>query len=926
MSKNFEYFNNALNTQSLSTWRGLENYIGFNSKVRVYNLPLGYFMNKVEGKFIATVIGNQIFIEFKGQFFDQNTTERSQQLPDILLNNINMFALSGGNNLIRLLRSERRVEKIPLSGDIEFNHHLILRNITIPPEWTLIEEYDLFNGSYSNSELGTQISTLSNLVSSQSAEIVELKKKSGNSDSGFKADINDTARLILKVKEKSPNQPIIEISVDKEDFEVKFDLVISGNKQEVHITHDNTFEINLPEKLHSSYNSWGLHLYREIISISNCRTKTINNYSQGKSIEFKQEGFNLYYDSIRDFVLSRGYSQDNNGVITEINGGLGKAISNTQTFGLAVTKSQNGNRENVLYVTNNPSTFIVGEEKLLNLDKIKQSPITRSLVYDGTGSLSNLSWYKIGDIVEIVSNNSRFPEVGGLLYNHTDYTNNTSAILYTPDNISKVEFLSFYKVFSENLEEVCKIKTINIHDINDLDVLNPIIKSSEMLHCYGTNLDKEGYPYRISIHAANLLFLFAFRTNLSEWLVTHAYKDTFANDNYSKLPGRITNNTDSKIYLIHNNMYYKFEYDIKTKKVKENSHASWTTDYDNTEGNKISKYMIGDTVESLIEGGSLEVYSLEPYKYKNSKLFSIFRSISSKESIISSLINATTGENLPVQDENYIKLQNARMCCHQTVTWNSSKSIPEVTKVEFITLSEMMKVFIAKSTEYLSNHEPVSKTYLEILDKSFELANNLNGTLRDELDKHNKRLEWLREIKAISNAYYIMKNKDISSFKTKFDNASDKNDVVTEVLNYMSSGVLDSVLNTSEYISSYSSGLYLDRFNSNNEENESDLAIRFSQISNTFSMDKERVKADSFRFNLIWFDDLKNNILISLLGYNSLSDLTDFESKFSREKIEYYESTLNKISERLSKLKNIDKHKQYLSELKDYKSEWGVYL
>lgn len=122
MSKNFEYFNNALNTQSLSTWRGLENYIGFNSKVRVYNLPLGYFMNKVEGKFTATVIGNQIFIEFKGQFFDQNTTERSQQLPDILLNNINMFALSGNNNLIRLLRSERRVEKY---------HFLVTLNLII---------------------------------------------------------------------------------------------------------------------------------------------------------------------------------------------------------------------------------------------------------------------------------------------------------------------------------------------------------------------------------------------------------------------------------------------------------------------------------------------------------------------------------------------------------------------------------------------------------------------------------------------------------------------------------------------------------------------------------------------------------------------------------------------------------------------------
>lgn len=923
MSKNFEYFNNALNTQSLSTWRALENYIGFNSKVRVYNLPLGYFMNKVEGKFTATVMGNQIFIEFRGEFFNQSATERPQLLPNILLNNINMFTITGTSNSIRLLKSERRVEKIPMSDQIEISHHLILRSITIPPEWTLIEEYDLFNGSYSNSELGTQISTLSNLVSTNSSEIAELKKKSGNSDSGFKADINDIARLILKVKEKSSNQPIIEISVDKEDFEVKFDLVISGNKQEVHITHDNTFEINLPEKLHSSYNSWGLHLYREIISISNCRTKTINNYSQGKSIEFKQEGFNLYYDSIKDFVLSGGYSQDNNGVITEINGGFSKAISNTQTFGLAVTKSQNGNRENVLYVTDNPSTFIVDEEKLLNLDKIKQSPITRSLVYDGTGSLSNLSWYKIGDIVEIVSNNSRFPKVGGLLYNHTNYDNSISTILDTPDNISKVEFLSFYKVFSENLEEVCKIKTINIHDTNDLDVLNPIIKSSEMLYCYGTNLDKEGYPYRISIHPANLLFLFAFRTNLSEWLVTHAYKDTFANDNYSKLPGRITNNTDSKTYLIHNNMYYKYEYDIKTKETKENSHADWTND---TEDNKISKYMIGDTVESLIKGGSLEVYSLEPYKYKNSKLFSIFRSISSKESIISSLINTTTGENLPVQDENYIKLQNARMCCHQTVTWNSSKSIPEVTKVEFITLSEMMKVFITKSTEYLSNHEPVSKTYLEILNKSFELANNLNGTLNDELDRHNKRLEWLREIKAISNAYYTMKNKDISSFKDKFDNASDKNSVVTEVLSYMTSGVLDSVLNTTEYISSYNSGLYLDRFDRDNEENESDLATRFSQINEIFSMNKERVQADSFRFNLIGFDDLKNNILISLLGYNSFSDLINFESKFSREKIEYYESTLNKISERLSKLKNIDKHKQYLNELRNYQYNWGMYL
>ena len=91
-------------------------------------------------------------------------------------------------------------------------------------------------------------------------------------------------------------------------------------------------------------------------------------------------------------------------------------------------------------------------------------------------------------------------------------------------------------------------------------------------------------------------------------------------------------------------------------------------------------------------------------------------------------------------------------------------------------------------------------------------------------------------------------------------------------------------------------------------------------------MNKERVQADSFRFNLIGFDDLKNNILISLLGYNSFSDLINFESKFSREKIEYYESTLNKISERLSKLKNIDKHKQYLNELRNYQYNWGMYL
>ena len=911
MSKNFEYFNNALNTQSLSTWRALENYVGFNSKVRVYNLPFGYFMNKVEGKFTATVIGHQLFFKFKGTIFEQDTTERPQQLPDIILNNLDEFIIKKDGHALKALKSERRIEKIPITIDVEINEYLILRNITIPPEWTLIEEYDLFNGSYSNSELGTQISTLSNLVSSQSAEIEKLKKNSG-SDSSFKTDINESVNLVLTVKEKE-GRVIVEFSVDKEDFEVKFDLTSSGNKQEVHVTHSNPFELGLSEKLHSSYNSWGLHLYREILDISNCRTKTINNYSQGKFILFKFEGFRIYLDSID--ITDIGMTIDE--LDSSISSDIFKTLSNHQTFGIAAIKSSN-NKENTCYLISKDTRIF--ESDTSSLDKLAQSKLSNSIIFAGTGKLSHISWFKLGNTIEKVSPLSSLSGIRSLL-DRSYYESSLKTILDMPDNISQAGFLSFYKVFSDNLEEICKVKTINISAVDDIDLMNPVIVNQDELKSYGSNFDKKGHPYRISLNADNLLLLFVFRTNLSEWLITHAYDNEFNNTNYNKLPGRITGrdnySRDDKTFLL-NSDNYAYRYNTYINSLVTDGYA-----YLNSVGletDNIIKCYIGDTVEDLKESGSIEVYSLEPFKYKNAKLKSIFDSFSNINTIISSLVDTQTGENLPVQDEGYIKLQNARMCCHQTVSWDSERSIPKVTKVEFITLSEMVKIFISKSTEYLKTHEPALDDYVNALQKVSEYSNRINGEygINEAIHSISENLEWTKRFRTIYNKLKEINSKDISKFKSEFESSEDKTNVIRKIADYLFTGIEDKITTGSMPDDFRASSVFIP---SNSDG--------YTAISNLYINDRLEIKrlreGDYFYYNS--FEDLKTGMLnYSISDFWGGSSIDSLLSGIKEDNIDKIERALNAALKEARRYKDLRLYEKYdNNSLRNY-SRWGVRL
>lgn len=909
MSKNFEYFNNALNTQSASTWRGLENYIGFNSKVRVYNLPLGYFMNKVEGKFIATVIGNQIFIEFKGQFFDQNTTERSQQLPDILLNNINMFALSGNNNLIRLLKSERRVEKIPLSGDIEFNHHLILRNITIPPEWTLIEEYDLFNGSYSNSELGTQISTLSNLVSSQSAEIEKLKAKGNNSDSGFVMEINESATLIAKVKEKESGKIVLELSTEIEDFEVKFDLTTSNNeKRSYHVSHNNPVEIDLPEKLSNTYNSWGLHLYREVLDISNFRAKTVNNY-RSKEISFESNEFKIYSDTC-DIVTTLGGSG-----VEEVQK-ADMIVSKSMKFYVAVIKSTESDENTFCIYSSNTSEKLDTEF----LDGIKQNPLSLDITITNQSKSSILSWYKVGSVIDRVDNNSR--EEGIRVLSTQRYNDYNYTLISPQNNISSVSFLSFNKLFSDDEKEICKVKTINIEQINDLNIMNPIIVDENELKSFGSSLDKKGHPYRISLNADNLLLLFAFRTNLSEWLITHSYDNVFNNANYGKLPGRITGKPDrftreDKTFLLNNNNY-AYRYDLTSNTHKEQGY--FYLNNIGLETNSVIKCYIGDTVESLKENGSLEVYSLEPFKYKNSGLKTIFDSFSDISTIISSLVNTETGENLPVQNEDYIKLQNARMCCHQTISWDSGSSTPKVTNVEFITLSEMVKIFISKSSEYLRTHEPTLNDYPTSLQKAKNYADTIHNEndINESIQNASENLEWIKNFRRIYNKLKDIYSKDISKFKSEFESSEDKTKVMNKISDYLFTEIEDKI--TTGIMPNYfrASSIFIP-YNSDD----------YNTLNNFYSSDRLEIKkpheGDYIYYNS--FEDLKDGMLNYSIG-NSYggSSIDRVFSDITEDKINKVENIHSNILREVKRYKDLRLYEKYDSDsLRDY-LDWGIRL
>ena len=912
MSKNFEYFNNALNTQSLSTWRGLENYIGFNSKVRVYNLPFGYFMDKVEGKFTATVIWNQVIIKFSGKVFYQESTDRPALLPDMITNNIRSF--STGNLFFNVSQSMRRIERVHTESDIDFDYNLVLRNITIPPEWTLIEEYDLFNGSYSNSELGTQISTLSNLVSSQSAEIEKLKKNN-SSDSSFKTDINESVNLVLTVKEKE-GRVIVEFSVDKEDFEVKFDLTSSGNKQEVHVTHSNPFELGLSEKLHSSYNSWGLHLYREILDISNCRTKTINNYSQGKFILFKFEGFRIYLDSID--ITDIGMVMDE--LDSSISSDIFKTLSNHQTFGIAAIKSSNNdnNKENTCYLIS--KDIRIFESDTSSLDKLVQSKLSNSIIFTGTGKLSHISWFKLGNTIEKVSPLSSLSGIRSLL-DRGYYKSSIKTILNMPDNISQAGFLSFYKVFSDNLEEICKVKTINISAVDDIDLMNPVIVDQDELKSYGSNFDKKGHPYRISLNADNLLLLFVFRTNLSEWLITHAYDNEFNNMNYNKLPGRITGrdnySRDDKTFLL-NSDNYAYRYNTYTNSLVTDGYA-----YLNSVGletDNIIKCYIGDTVEDLKESGSIEVYSLEPFKYKNAKLKSIFDSFSNINTIISSLVDTQTGENLPVQDEGYIKLQNARMCCHQTVSWDSERSIPKVTKVEFITLSEMVKIFISKSTEYLKTHEPALDDYVNALQKVSEYSNRINGEygINEAIRSISENLEWTKRFRTIYNKLKEINSKDISKFKSEFESSEDKTNVIRKIADYLFTGIEDKI----------TTGSMPDDFRANSVFIPSN-SDGYTAISNLYSNDRLEIKrlheGDYFYYNS--FEDLKTGMLnYSISDFWGGSLIDSLLSGIKEDNIDKVERALNAALKEAKRYKDLRLYEKYdNNSLRNY-SIWGVRL
>ena len=444
-----------------------------------------------------------------------------------------------------------------------------------------------------------------------------------------------------------------------------------------------------------------MHLYREILNITSIRTKIINNYIQGRSILFKLDGFKIFEDSV--FDIPTGSYSTNSEAYEEITSELSTVLSNHLTLGIATVKSSTKEENSCYIIKDDVSSF---ESNVSNLDKIMQNKLSKDIAYVGEGKLSHISWYKIDNIVEKISKSARFQGIGSLLNNHDSYLSSSVDIfLNTPNNVSRVEFLSFYKVFGDDLDNICKIKTIDIHEVNDLEAVNPIIVKDSELKSYGSNFDKTGHPYRISLNADNLLLLFAFRTNLSEWLITHSYDNVFNNTNYNKLPGRITGRVDSfaredKTFLLNDSQRaYKYEF----VKGLDNDRKYTYVSYAGLETDGIFKSYIGDTVESLKESGSLEVYSLEPFKYKNSKLKPIFDLFSDISTIISSLVNTETGENLPIQNEDYIKLQNARMCCHQTISWDSESSTPKVTSVEFITLSEMVKVFISKSSEYLVN-------------------------------------------------------------------------------------------------------------------------------------------------------------------------------------------------------------------------------
>lgn len=912
MSKNFEYFNNALNTQSLSTWRGLENYIGFNSKVRVYNLPFGYFMDKVEGKFTATVIWNQVIIKFSGKVFYQESTDRPALLPDMITNNIRSF--STGNLFFNVSQSMRRIERVHTESDIDFDYNLVLRNITIPPEWTLIEEYDLFNGSYSNSELGTQISTLSNLVSTNSSEIEKLKAKGDSSDSGFVMEINESATIIAKVKEKESGKIVLELSTEIEDFEVKFELTTSNNeKRSYHISHNNPVEIDLPEKLSNTYNSWGLHLYREVLNISNFRAKTVNNY-RSKEISFESNEFKIYSDTC-DLVSVLG----GDGVAE-----LQKAditVSGSMKFYVAVIKSSESD-ENTFCIYSSSNT----SEKLDTsfLDGIKQNPLSSDLIMTTTNEKSSiLSWYKTGDIIDRIDNKSRIESVRILMSQR--YSDHINTVISPLNNISSVSFLTFNKLFSDDEQEICKVKTINIEQVNDLKVMNPVIVEENELKSYGSNLDKNGHPYRISLNADNLLLLFAFRTNLSEWLITHSYNNVFRHINYNKLPGRITStimaNGEGDYYtFLINNSNYVYRYNP--------SNESYGQGYEQIsnaglETNSIVKSLICDTVESLKESGSLEVYSLEPFKYKNSGLKTIFDSFSDISTIISSLVNTETGENLPVQNEDYIKLQNARMCCHQTISCDSNSSTPKVTNVEFMTLSEMIKVFISKSSEYLRTHEPTSDNYLQSLQKARILISNMNSESQVDsyIQANLERLNWIKEFRKVYNKIKEIYNKDISKFKSEYESSSDKQKVVDKIFDHLFTGFSNigagrELATPSKPDSFVDVGGFI-----------LDGSERYTVLSNFFNYSKLGIKKPlkGSSIHRSSFADLKKGILdYSLRDYGgsfkSFSEITE-------EKINKVEKVCNDIAQEAKRYKDLRLYEKYDdSQLSTYLYSWRFTL
>lgn len=917
MSKNFEYFNNALNTQSLSTWRGLENYIGFNSKVRVYNLPLGYFLDKVTGKFTATVFLNQIFFEFIGTYQGKTPNENPQQLPDIIVNNIVRFNNLEGSIPLKVETTERRLKGHQNIRVVDYrqNYLLTFKNttITIPPEWTLVEEYDLFNGSYSNSELGTQISTLSNLVSSQSAEIEKLKAKGDSSDSGFVMEINESATLIAKVKEKESGKIVLELSTEIEDFEVKFDLTTSNNeKRSYHVSHNNPVEIDLPEKLSNTYNSWGLHLYREVLNISNFRAKTVNNY-RSKEISFESNEFKIYSDTC-DLVSVLG----GDGVAE-----LQKAdmtVSGSMKFYVAVIKSFESDENTFCIYSSNTS------EKLDTafLDGIKQNPLSSDLIMTTTNEKSSiLSWYKTGDIIDRIDNKSRIESVRILMSQR--YSNYINTVISPLNNISSVSFLTFNKLFSDDEQEICKVKTINIEQVNDLKVMNPIIVEENELKSYGSNLDKNGHPYRISLNADNLLLLFAFRTNLSEWLITHSYNNVFRHTNYNKLPGRITSTImangggDYYTFLI-NNSNYVYRYNPGNE-----SYGQGYEQISNAglETNSIVKSLICDTVESLKESGSLEVYSLEPFKYKNSGLKTIFDSFSDISTIISSLVNTETGENLPVQNEDYIKLQNARMCCHQTISWDTESSTPKATNVEFMTLSEMIKVFISKSSEYLRTHEPTSDNYLQSLQKARIFISNVNSESQVDsyIQANLERLNWIKEFRKVYNKIKEIYNKDISKFKSEYESSSDKQKVVDKIFDHLFTG-----------FSNIGAGRELATPNKPSDFGSSggfilDGGERYTVLSNFFNYSKLGIKKPlkGSSIHRSSFEDLKKGILnYSLRDYggsfNSFSEITE-------EKINKVEKICNDIAQEAKRYKDLRLYEKYdYNQLNTYLYNWRFTL